>query len=51
MTDRDTIPYTKTLLATSKNPYIKTHVIGLKGKTEIQLTQGIFWSDARPHRL
>lgn len=40
----------KTLPATNKDPCTETHVIALKGKTEIQLTQGIFWSDACPHR-
>lgn len=47
---RDTIPYRKTLLATSKDAGVETHVmIALEGKTEIQLPQGIFWSDACPH--
>lgn len=40
----------KTLPATNKDPCTETHVVALKGKTEIQLTQGIFWSDACPHR-
>lgn len=47
---RGTVPYRKTLLATSKDPCIETHVIALEEKTEIQLTQKIFWSDACSHR-
>lgn len=40
--NRDTIPFRKTLPATSEVPCFEAHVITLKGKTEIQLTEGIF---------
>lgn len=40
--NRDTIPFRKTLPATSEVPCIEAHVIALKGKTEIHLTKGIF---------
>lgn len=40
--NRDTIPFRKTLPATSGVSCIEAHAIALKGKAEIQLTKRIF---------